>query len=479
MQSMQIANRFQNALRQGGATFGAWQMLPGTNISRAIARSGFDWVCVDTEHGNISDDNMHECVAAIAACGVSPIVRVAANEAWMVKRALDAGAHGIIVPLLKTADDARNIVSSAKFPPDGTRGFGSPFSMEKFYTAQKANQGLVTVVQIETKEALKNVDEIASVPGVDVLLIGPFDLGNNIGYPIIDSMHDEVKAAITKIHESAKKAGKRTGIYYTSNPTTTPPQAPSRSRLRTFFLSLLFLAAGVTMAAAPAAPTVSGLVTPPSDEATLGLYQPTTPHSSEIDNHILSHPLSVSLRSDPNFTESRPHMKIPPAMRPQNLTGGTLLGADKIEVPPLVFQDTASALPTLVSLSYLGPALCGHPGIVHGGLLATLLDEGLARACFPALPNKVGVTASLKIDYRSPCPAGSYVVLRAETTKVEGRKAWVKGWIELLGEGTEPGRKLVEAEALFIEPKGAAGMPKLYSGDGKKKGEVEVNGATA
>ncbi|KAG8625939.1 hypothetical protein KVT40_006340 [Elsinoe batatas] len=224
---MQAANRFQNALRQGGSTFGAWQMLPSTNVSRAIARTGFDWICVDTEHGNISDDTMHECVAAIAACGVSPIVRVAANEAWMVKRALDSGAHGVIVPLLKTADDARAIVSSAKFPPDGTRGFGSPFSMEKFYTAQKgalrqteyyqqANQGLVTVVQIETKEALKNVDEIANVPGVDVLLIGPFDLGNNIGYPIIDSMHDELKAAISKIHESAKKAGKRTGIYCTS-----------------------------------------------------------------------------------------------------------------------------------------------------------------------------------------------------------------------------------------------------------------------
>ncbi|PNS19825.1 preprotein translocase, SecY subunit [Sphaceloma murrayae] len=224
---MQAANRLQNALRKGGATFGGWQMLPGTNISRAIARTGFDWICVDTEHGNISDDNMHECVAAIAACGVSPIVRVAANEAWMVKRALDAGAHGIVVPLLKTAEDARQIVSAAKFPPQGTRGFGSPFSMEKFHTAEKgglrqseyyqqANDGLVTVIQIETKEALKNVDEIALVPGVDVLLIGPFDLGNNIGYPIIDSMHEELKKAINRIHESAKKAGKRTGIYCTS-----------------------------------------------------------------------------------------------------------------------------------------------------------------------------------------------------------------------------------------------------------------------
>ena len=161
--------------------------------------------------------------------------------------------------------------------------------------------------------------------------------------------------------------------------------------------------------------------------------------------------------------ESRPHMKIPLAMRPHNLTGGTLLGTDKLEVPPLSFSEHTAALPSLHQIFYLGPALCGHPGIVHGGLLATLLDEGLARACFPALPNKVGVTASLKIDYRVPCPANSYVVLKAQTTKVEGRKAWVKGWIELLGEGDGEGVKLVEAEALFIEPKGAQHMARVYS----------------
>lgn len=111
----------------------------------------------------------------------------------------------------------------------------------------------------------------------------------------------------------------------------------------------------------------------------------------------------------------------------------------------------------------MGPALCGHPGIVHGGLLATLLDEGLARTCFPALPNKVGVTASLKIDYRVPCPANSYVVLKARTTKVEGRKAWVKGWIELLGEDDGTGLVLAEAEALFIEPKNAQTMARIFS----------------
>ena len=108
------------------------------------------------------------------------------------------------------------------------------------------------------------------------------------------------------------------------------------------------------------------------------------------------------------------------------------------------------------SVSYLGTDLCGHPGIVHGGLLATLIDEGLARCCFAALPNKVGMTANLNINYRSPAPAGAFVVLRAKTTKVDGRKAWVEGHIEtLVPEGEKP-IILVEASALFIEPRQAA-----------------------
>jgi 4-hydroxy-2-oxoheptanedioate aldolase len=109
---------------------------------------------------------MHESVQAIASCGVSPIVRIPANEGWMVKRVLDAGAHGVLVPLLYTADDARKLVQTAKFPPVGGRGFGSPFSMGAFDTQgnlsqleylQNANSNLITAVQIETKEALENV----------------------------------------------------------------------------------------------------------------------------------------------------------------------------------------------------------------------------------------------------------------------------------------------------------------------------------
>jgi 4-hydroxy-2-oxoheptanedioate aldolase len=128
------------------------------------------------------------------------------------------------VPLLYSADDARRLVKSAKFPPLGQRGFGSPFSQARFDPnmgaseyLQQANDALLTMVQIETKEALACVDEIAAVEGVDLLFIGPFDLGNNIGHPIINGhMHENLDAAIEKIFKAAKAAGKKTGIYCTS-----------------------------------------------------------------------------------------------------------------------------------------------------------------------------------------------------------------------------------------------------------------------
>ncbi|KAI5852689.1 HpcH/HpaI aldolase/citrate lyase family protein [Morchella snyderi] len=218
---MQSANRLRTTLKTGrGLSFGAWQMLPGTHLARSIARSGVDWVLVDTEHGNLDDAAMHEAVQAIAGCSVSPVVRIPACEGWMFKRALDAGAHGIMVPLISSADDARTAVKYSKFPPRGIRGFGSPFPMGAFGISstvdylEQANDNLVTIVQIETKEALENVDEIAAVDGIDVLYVGPFDLGNSIGHPITsDTFHPNLHAAIEKVYNAAAAAGKRAGIY--------------------------------------------------------------------------------------------------------------------------------------------------------------------------------------------------------------------------------------------------------------------------
>lgn len=136
------------------------------------------------------------------------------------------------------------------------------------------------------------------------------------------------------------------------------------------------------------------------------------------------------------------------------------MGAGKVVVPPFVWSEQGGK--SLVSISYLGEDVCGHQGLVHGGLLATILDEGLARCCFAALPNKIGMTANLNINYRAPAPAGAYVVLKATTTKVEGRKAWVEGRIETLVRDGEKPVVLAEATALFIEPRQAATMARVY-----------------
>ncbi|KAF5710450.1 2,4-dihydroxyhept-2-ene-1,7-dioic acid aldolase [Fusarium globosum] len=227
---MASGNFFKAALDKGaGPSLGYWQMMPSTNISRMLAQTpGCDWVLIDCEHGDLDDRDMRQCIPAVAAAGASPIVRIPSTEPWLIKRALDAGAHGvgdqILVPLLQTAQEARDIVKAAKFPPMGNRGFGSPFSMDRFKPVptsdeylQQANDSLLTLVQIETKSALDNLEEIAAVEGIDVLFIGPFDLGNSIGYPILNGVvKPELKAAVNRILEVSRKAGKKCGIYSSS-----------------------------------------------------------------------------------------------------------------------------------------------------------------------------------------------------------------------------------------------------------------------
>ncbi|KAK5030132.1 hypothetical protein LTR13_008445 [Exophiala sideris] len=199
----------------------------------------------------------------------------------------------------------------------------------------------------------------------------------------------------------------------------------------------------------------------PTDVETLTAYEPPDEFSREVDEHIKNCALARSLRADPDFIESRPHMKIPPEVRQHNLTAGTLAGPGMIVVPPYHFNEKDGK--SMVQIFYVGPDCSGHPGIVHGGFLATILDEGLARCAFPAMPNKVGVTANLQINYQKPTMAGQFLVLKAKTTKVEGRKAWAEGWIESLevAEGEEP-EVLVKATALFIEPKHANILKSLY-----------------
>ena len=253
--------------------------------------------------------------------------------------------------------------------------------------------------------------------------------------------------------------------------TTTPPRSLPRRILRSTILysslaTFSFLTGCyIGFSYLPNQPALLALFTarPISDRDSL-TYTPEDAATNEINTAILSSSLAQQLRADSRFTESRPHVKIPKDLRPASMTAGVLSGPGRIAVPPLAFNEEGGK--SMTAIFYLGSQLCGHPGIVHGGLLATMLDEGLARCCFPALPNKMGVTASLKVDYRKPARADRYYVLKAETTKVEGRKAWVRGWIEEceVGEGgvVTNGNKVTEGEALFVEPKNANVLRRIY-----------------
>lgn len=223
----------------------------------------------------------------------------------------------------------------------------------------------------------------------------------------------------------------------------------------------LFATLGFIMAAAPAYEAAAAILSPPSDANTLSSFTPQDADAQAKEDYVNAHPLVASLRANPDFTESRPHMKIPPSWRKHNLTGGTLSGPGKMAIPP--FSWTEREGKSYVQITHVGTDLCGHQGIIHGGFLATMLDEGLARCCFPVLPFNVGMTAKLEINYKAPAMADQYLVLRATTVKVEGRKAWVEGHIETLPaeEGQEP-TILATASALYISPKQAAMMAKVY-----------------
>lgn len=245
----------------------------------------------------------------------------------------------------------------------------------------------------------------------------------------------------------------------TTNISLVERTSPKTDRLLRWGLTLfgvgLAFWSGFTLGGIPTVQGYVAIATQPSDEKTNELWAPDpNSYAGKMEAELQANPLIKKLQAEGKWTVSRPHLKIPAHLKAASFTGGHLLADDKIPVPPIVFS--AGDGKELVSVIYLGKGVCGHPGIVHGGLLATLMDEGLARTCFAALPNKVGVTANLNIDYRAPCMAGQWVVLKGETTKVEGRKAWVTGRIETLPKDGSQGRVCVEGHALFIEPRGFA-----------------------
>jgi 2-dehydro-3-deoxyglucarate aldolase len=178
------ATPFAARLRQGELLIGPIVSLPCADVAAALARCGFDWLFLDAEHGPF---NPQQALPLLHAAGDFPcIVRVPAGNDYWIGKALDSGAAGIMVPKVGSAVQAREIVARAKYAPQGQRGMGlgraHGYGTDPGYV-QRANAETVVVVQAETKEAVDNINDIAAVPGVDAVLIGPNDLAASLGVP--------------------------------------------------------------------------------------------------------------------------------------------------------------------------------------------------------------------------------------------------------------------------------------------------------
>ncbi|KAF5632623.1 hypothetical protein F25303_9354 [Fusarium sp. NRRL 25303] len=168
-----------------------------------------------------------------------------------------------------------------------------------------------------------------------------------------------------------------------------------------------------------------------------------------------SHPATLDLQQRINVEVTRSVLTVREEHIQDNLTSTTLAGLHAISPPPFVYKDDAAG--NILAFYHLGQKLSGHAGLVHGGIAAVLLDECMGRASFPRLAGKISVTANLNLNYKSPIKVDSFILIRADVTEVQGRKAWVRGVVE----DAENGTVLVEATGLFIEPKWAASLADL------------------
>ena len=214
-------NQVKEKLKRGEPALGAWLSLPSVPAARIMARLGFDWLLVDMEHSAQNPVLMADMVATIVDAGTcAPLVRIPGNSVEWFKWALDAGAWGVIVPMVNNREEAQRAVEFAKYPPAGTRSIGGAFGPYGFGItdwpayARTANDETILTLQIESAQALQNLDEILSVPGVDVAFVGPNDLHAQLGLtPSTEGAEPAFVEALERIKAAARKQQVALGIF--------------------------------------------------------------------------------------------------------------------------------------------------------------------------------------------------------------------------------------------------------------------------
>jgi len=206
----------KQSLRSGRVTIGSWITLAHPAIAEIMAKSGFDWLAVDLEHSVITIREAEELIRIIGLCGVTPLVRLSANNPVQIKRVMDAGACGVLVPMVKSEAEAEQAVSAVYYPTTGKRGvglaraqgYGARFKEYKEWLSQQA----VVIVLVEHIDAVKNLKAILSVKGVDGYMVGPYDLSASMGMPG-EPDHPEVLASLKHVREVAKALGVPGGVH--------------------------------------------------------------------------------------------------------------------------------------------------------------------------------------------------------------------------------------------------------------------------
>jgi 2-keto-3-deoxy-L-rhamnonate aldolase RhmA len=201
------SSKLKNRLRQGETTFGAWLTVANPMVAEIMAGAGFDWVLIDTEHGGFSNEGVQTCLVAFNGSPTVPMVRVAWNDAVLIKQVLDMGADGILVPMVSSAAEARAAVSACKYPPQGTRGFGprraSDYGRNTDVYVAQANDSVIVIVQIEHINGVADIEGILDTPGIDVACLGPTDLSGSAGV-LRQFQHPTVVDGMTRVIKAAK-----------------------------------------------------------------------------------------------------------------------------------------------------------------------------------------------------------------------------------------------------------------------------------
>lgn len=210
-------NRFKTMLSQDPArrSIGSWLMSASAAVAEAMGHCGFDFLVIDMEHSPLDLDGTLAMLRALAGTSAEPLVRLPCADQTLVKRVLDAGAASVMFPFVESAEQARAAVAYTRYPPLGVRGVAAVHRASRYGRSpdylRSANDQIAVVVQLETPASVERLPEIAAVPGVDSLFVGPGDLAAGLGH-IGELMHEEVQRTIARAAELARAAGKPIGI---------------------------------------------------------------------------------------------------------------------------------------------------------------------------------------------------------------------------------------------------------------------------